>query len=155
VPVEVKEKQEVKTGEEISEGISDTENTQNDTEESKSDTEKSKNDPVNIYFRIIDAVNDAVKSFSVTVNETNDTVNGTDDTINDTIKRRYIDIVETLLKSPGLRSNALAGKMKVTEVTIRRDMQTLDKLDLVEYRGSKKKSGGYFLTQRLLQKIKL
>lgn len=169
VPVEVKEKQEVKTGEGISEGlnegISDTENTQNDTEESKSDTEKSKNDAVNIYFRIIDAVNDAVKSFSVTVNETNDTIkgadvtindtiNGTDDTINDTIKRRYIDIVETLLKSPGLRSNALAGKMKVSEVTIRRDMQTLDKLDLVEYRGSKK-TGGYFLTQRLLQKIKL
>jgi DeoR/GlpR family transcriptional regulator of sugar metabolism len=43
--------------------------------------------------------------------------------------------------------------MNVTEVTIRRDMQTLDKLDLVEYRGSKK-TGGYYLTQKLLQKIK-
>lgn len=69
-------------------------------------------------------------------------------------KKRYFDIVETLLNSPGLRSNALAGKMNVTEVTIRRDMQTLDKLDLVEYRGSKK-IGGYYLTQKLLQKIKL
>jgi ATP-dependent DNA helicase RecG len=144
----VKEEQEVKTGEGISEGISE-----------------GLNGAVNIYSRIIDAVNDAVKAFSVKVNETNDTIkgadvtindtiNGTDDIINDTIKKRYIDIVETLLKSPGLRSNALSGKMNVTEVTIRRDMQTLDKLDLVEYRGSKK-TGGYYLTQKLLQKIKL
>lgn len=136
-----------------------------DTEKIQNDTEKSKNDAVNIYSRIIDAVNDAVKFLSDTindtVNDTDDTIKGVDVTINDTtigsddtIKKRYFDIVETLLNSPGLRSNALAGKMNVTEVTIRRDMQKLDKLDLVEYRGSKK-TGGYYLTQKLLQKIKL
>ena len=146
LPVEAKEKQEVKTGEGISEGLNEGIN-------------DAANDAVNIYSRIIDAVNDAVKALSDTVNDTDDTVNvtvnDTDVTVNDTddtIKKRYCDIIELLLNTPGLRSNAIAGIIKVTDVTVRRDMQKLAKTQLVEFRGPAK-TGGYYLTEKILKLI--
>jgi len=72
----------------------------------------------------------------------NDTLN---DTINDTIKTRYENIIRLLIKSPGLRANNIAGELKVSDVTIRRDMQKLFKGGIVEFKGSKK-TGGYYLT---------
>lgn len=143
VPVEEKEKQEVKTGEGLNEGINE------GLSEGLNDAA---NDAVNIYSRIIDAVNDALNLLSdtinVTVNDTDVTVNDTDDTV----KKRYCDIVELLLKTPGLRSNAIAGIINVTDVTIRRDMQKLAKVQLVEFRGPAK-SGGHYLTEKISKLI--
>ena len=76
------------------------------------------------------------------LNKLLDTLN---DTINDTIKTRYENIIRLLIKSPGLRANNIAGELKVSDVTIRRDMQKLFKGGIVEFKGSKK-TGGYYLT---------
>jgi predicted HTH transcriptional regulator len=76
------------------------------------------------------------------LNKLLDTIN---DTISDTIKIRYQNIIKILIKSPGLRANNLAGELKVSDVTIRRDMQKLFKQGIVEFKGSKK-TGGYYLS---------
>jgi ATP-dependent DNA helicase RecG len=85
------------------------------------------------------------------LNELLDTIN---DTISDTIKTRYQNIIKILIKSPGLRANNLAGELKVSDVTIRRDMQKLFKQGIVEFKGSKK-TGGYYLTTDILKRLKL
>jgi ATP-dependent DNA helicase RecG len=157
VPVEVKEKQEVITGEGISEGLSeglkdtikgvdvtikdaddtvnvtinDTEKPQNDTEESKSDTEKFKNDTEHIFSRINDAVNDAVIS---------------------KVRIRLAEIVKILIKTPGLKPSELSQRLNTSEITIKRDVQKIRKL--IVYKGGQK-VGGYYLTSTAFEKIKL
>ena len=167
VPVEAKEKQEVKTGEGISEGISeglneglnDAVNTQNDTEESINDTE-------HIFSRIIDAVNDAVKAFNVTVNDTDDTVNDTDDTIkvvdvtiNDTIKpitdttgKILFNIISFVDKQPGSKAGEIAVQINRSIQATERYIAILRKLNMIEHSGPKN-IGGYYLTEKILKLI--
>ncbi len=84
-----------------------------------------------------------------TINDTiSDTIN---DTINDIIKTRLVKIIKLLLREPGLKSNELADRCKVKQVTIKRDLQKLR--FLIEYRGSKK-SGGYYISDQLMEKLK-
>ena len=44
----------------------------------------------------------------------------------------------------GLRRNHIADKLKESEVTIKRALQKLTGLSLIEYRGPKK-TGGYYI----------
>lgn|GEM_PF-7082757 len=55
-----------------------------------------------------------------------------------------------LLKNPGLRSNELAEIVKVSQVSVRRDMQKIKKL--VEFKGPPK-TGGYYLTEYMHHKL--
>jgi hypothetical protein len=91
---------------------------------------------------------------SDTINDTeniDDTVNDTvNDTVSDPIKNRLAQIILYLFRHPGLRTNELAEKFNVSEVTIKRDMQKVRQL--VEYRGSQK-TGGYFLTDFMKSKL--
>jgi len=92
-------------------------------------------------FKKDDAVSD-------TVNDTvGDTVN---DTVNDTVKLRLANMIRLLYQEPGLRSNAIAERLGVTEVTVRRDMQKLQ--SLVEFQGPPK-TGGYYLTEKMWAKL--
>lgn len=84
----------------------------------------------------------------IAVNDTiNDTIN---DTVNDIVKKRLGRIILLLYNNQGLRISELAKKLKVSEVTIKRDMQKIR--TLVAYRGSQK-TGGYFLTDYMLSKL--
>ena len=78
---------------------------------------------------------------------TDDTVN---DTVNDTVKKRLVQIILQLQDHPGLRINELTEMFKVSEVTVKRDMQKIR--PLVEFKGSQK-TGGYFLTDYMLSKL--
>ncbi len=85
----------------------------------------------------------------------NDIVNTNFDTlkvlINDTVKtntkitQRFIKILYLLNNTPGLRSNEIAKRMHVSEITIRRDMQKIK--ELVTFQGAPK-NGGYYLTMK-------
>lgn len=77
----------------------------------------------------------------------NDTIN---DTVNDIVKKRLGRIILLSYNNQGLRISELANKLKVSEVTIKRDMQKIR--TLVAYRGSQK-TGGYFLTDYMLSKL--
>lgn len=77
----------------------------------------------------------------------NDTVN---DTVSDTIKQRLIDIVMLVRQTPGIRKQALIEQLKVTDITLKRDIQRLN--ELVAFIGPQK-TGGYFLTKRLHDKL--
>lgn len=82
----------------------------------------------------------------------NDTINDSvSDTVNDTVRLRMIKIIRELAGKPGLISKDLAKITGVSEVSIRRDMQKLTKP--VEFKGAPK-TGGYFLTDHMLSKLK-
>ncbi|ATL49571.1 hypothetical protein COR50_21670 [Chitinophaga caeni] len=78
---------------------------------------------------------------------TDDTVN---DTVNDAVKKRLVQIILQLQDHPGLRISELTEMFKVSEVTVKRDMQKIR--PLVEFKGSQK-TGGYFLTDYMLSKL--
>jgi len=86
-------------------------------------------------------------------NTINDTVNDTvSDTVSDIVKSRMGQIISILLKEPGLRTNELANKTGVSEITIRRDMQKMQKAGLLIFIGIPK-TGGYYLTDFLKSKL--
>ena len=89
----------------------------------------------------IEVINDTVNDI------VNDTVN---DTVNDIVKRRLVSLILLLHSSQGLRVTELATKLKVSEITIKRDMQKIRQL--IEYKGSQK-TGGYFLTELMQSKL--
>jgi ATP-dependent DNA helicase RecG len=80
----------------------------------------------------------------------NDTVNELNDTVNDTVKKRLIHIIQSVGKKPGIRMRELIDALKVSEVTVKRDMQKLKRL--VEFRGTQK-TGGYFLTEQMQTRL--
>ena len=79
----------------------------------------------------------------------NDTVN---DTVSDTVKERMSKIIIILEQNPGLRSKELSEKTGVTPVTIRRDMQKMQSVGLVVFKGSPK-VGGYYLSDAIRAKL--
>lgn len=86
------------------------------------------------------------------VPEINDMISDTiNDTISDTIKDRLSRVILALFNNPGLKTNELAEKLAVSEITIKRDLQKMR--SLVEYKGSKK-TGGYFLTKKIMDRLK-
>ncbi|WP_127132700.1 HTH domain-containing protein [Pseudoflavitalea rhizosphaerae] len=87
---------------------------------------------------IIDTVNGAI----------NGTINGT---ISDLIKDRLSKAIKLLYENPGLKVNELIRELDVSERTAKRDLEKIR--SLVEYRGSKK-TGGYFLSDFMLSKLK-
>jgi ATP-dependent DNA helicase RecG len=88
---------------------------------------------------------------AVNINDTiNDTVNELDDTVNDTIKQRWASIIQSIEAKPGIRMRDLVHNLKVSEITVKRDMQKLKKL--AEFRGTQK-TGGYFLTAYMQSRL--
>ncbi|HZX47822.1 MAG TPA: RNA-binding domain-containing protein [Nitrospirota bacterium] len=79
----------------------------------------------------------------------NDTVS---DTVSDTVKERMSKIIIILEQNPGLRSKELSEKTGVTPVTIRRDMQKMQSVGLVVFKGSPK-VGGYYLSDAIRTKL--
>lgn len=77
-----------------------------------------------------------------------DTVN---DTVNDTVKQRLVRIIALLYQRPGMKKGQLMKEFGLAEITFKRDIQKLK--GLVEYRGPQK-SGGYFLTHEMENKLK-
>lgn len=89
--------------------------------------------------------------------EKNDTVNDTvnkviGDRIGIIVKERLIRIVELIKTNPGLRSNLIAKQLNIDQKNIRRDLQKLQSLDLIKFKGSPK-AGGYFLSEQLDTKL--
>ncbi|HEX3934473.1 MAG TPA: RNA-binding domain-containing protein [Puia sp.] len=80
----------------------------------------------------------------------NDTVNDTSDTVNDTVKQRLAAMIRFIIDQPGIKKQELSRKLKVSEITIKRDMQRIRKL--VEFRGTQK-TGGYYLTDYMQAKL--
>ncbi len=68
----------------------------------------------------------------------NDTINGT---INDTIKGTEKLIYNRIVSSPGISAVALADEFEKSLRTIMRSLKILVDLNVIEYRGSKKKIG--------------
>ena len=80
-----------------------------------------------------------------------DTVNVTvRDTVNDTVKERMARMIIHLFQHPGLKSKELAKVLDVSEVSVRRDIQKINRL--VEFKGAPK-TGGYTLSQELHDKL--
>lgn len=69
----------------------------------------------------------------------NDTLNELDDTVNDTLKHRWVHIIQAVENKPGIRMRELVDTLKVSEITVKRDMRKLKKL--VEFRGTQKTGG--------------
>lgn len=89
--------------------------------------------------------------------EKNDTVNDTvnnviGDRISIIVKERLIRIFELIKTSPGLRSNLIANQLNIDQENIRRDLQKLQSLDLIKFKGSPK-TGGYFVSDQLDTKL--
>lgn len=112
----------------------DTEVTQSDTGKTKIDTDRREVDTEDIVARLRDAVNDVV----------NDSVTGK-------VKQRLIEVIKILIDNPGLKPYALSEKLKVSEVTIKRDVRKIKAL--VIFKGGQAK-GGYYLTPKALERIK-
>ena len=74
------------------------------------------------------------------------------DTVSDTVKERMSKIIIILEQNPGLRSKELSEKTGVTPVTIRRDMQKMQSVGLVVFKGSPK-VGGYYLSDAIRAKL--
>jgi len=91
-------------------------------------------------------------TISDTVTDTiSDTVTATvSDTVSGTVKQRMVEIILGLIKKPGMKSNELAELFGVSEVSIRRNIQKINKL--VEFVGAPK-SGGYHLTEFMKTKL--
>jgi ATP-dependent DNA helicase RecG len=86
------------------------------------------------------------------VDTVNDTVNDTiNDTVNDTVKQRLAKIILLLHQRPGMRKGQLVTELAVSDITLKRDVQKLK--GLVEFRGAQK-TGGYYLTEEMENKLK-
>jgi transcriptional antiterminator len=59
-------------------------------------------------------------------------------------------LILLLYQKPGLNSKELAKELGVSNVTIKRDMQKLNKL--VKFKGAPR-TGGYFLIQEITERI--
>jgi ATP-dependent DNA helicase RecG len=108
---------------------------------------------ITVTAKTDDAVNDAV----------NDTVN---DAVNDAVKRGVIDAVSDAVSDAltkaikamvandnGVSINDVMDKTGKSNATVKRYLQTLKELELVEFRGAAK-TGKYFVKPKALAKIK-
>ena len=101
---------------------------------------------VTVTARTDDTVSDTVND---TVSDTvSDTVN---DTVSDTVKQRMVSMIIAIKEKPGMKSGELAKTFGLTEVTIRRDLQKINKL--VTFMGAPK-SGGYQISDYLKNRLK-
>jgi len=99
------------------------------------------------FKTIIPVPDEKVQASDTVYNTVDDTVN---DTVNDTVKGRLAKIILFIAEKPGMKKQELAGKLNVSEVTIKRDMQKIK--ELVLFKGTQK-TGGYFLTDYRQSKL--
>jgi ATP-dependent DNA helicase RecG len=105
-------------------------------------------------FKTIIPLSDDILKVNATVNATvNTTVNSAlGDRVGSTVKGRLTQIIEIIKDTPGLRSNAIAGNLNVNEQTIRKDIQRLQELKLILFKGTPK-TGGYFISKEFREKL--
>ena len=71
----------------------------------------------------------------------NDTEN---DTVNDTVKSKEQEVLNIIKQHPGLNSSKIAKLIERSVPTTKRYLNSLVKLELIEFKGAQK-NGGYFL----------
>ena len=70
-----------------------------------------------------------------------DTVN---DTVNDTINSKEKEVLKIIKQYPGLNSSKIAELINKSVPTAKRYLNSLVRLDLIEFKGAQK-TGGYYL----------
>ena len=93
-----------------------------------------------------DPLSGALNGQNDTINGINEPINVGNDPLNDPLNDREKKIFNLIRLTGGLRRNYIANKLEVSEVTIKRALQKLTGLSLIEYRGSKK-TGGYYIKE--------
>ena len=112
----------------------------------------------NIFKIIIPLSDNLLRGDEATLNATlNATVNATvnsalGDQVGIIVKERLTRIVEVVKDIPGLRSKAIANKLNLNEQTIRKDIQKLQEIKLIVFKGTPK-TGGYFISEEFQEKL--
>ena len=101
-------------------------------------------------FKTIIPLSEDLLKVNATVNATvNSALGGRAGSV---VKERLTQIIEIIKDTPGLRSNAIAGNLNVNEQTIRKDIQRLQELKLILFKGTPK-TGGYFISEEFHEKL--
>lgn len=109
-----------------------------------------------VFKTIIPLNTDIIKS-GITGDTVIDTVT---DTVNQLLSHRFstavanrlANIMSAISKTPGLKSNMIAASLGISGSNIRRDINKLQDIGLISFKGSSK-TGGYFITDALQDKL--
>lgn len=101
-----------------------------------------------IHDTVNDTVNDSVKSLI------DDGVNdGVIDGVNDGVRKEVIRLTILILTNEGAKALDIATKSGKSKPTIERYLRIAKKVGIIEFKGAPK-TGGYFLTPKMKEKIK-
>jgi len=104
--------------------------------------ENTKNDGVS------DGVSDGVNDF---INDgiSDGVING----VSDGVKRELIFIVHLINNNPGINTKSIAESTNKPKPTIERYLRIAKETNMIEFQGSSK-SGGYYITEKMKEKLK-
>lgn len=69
------------------------------------------------------------------------------------VKTRLVEILKIIQKEQKVTSETLAGRLKKSIPTIKRDLSALKKAGIIDFKGSSSKTGSYYIKERIQSKI--
>ena len=90
---------------------------------------------------------------ALSIKKENTKNDGVSDGVSDGVKRELIFIVHLINNNPGINTKSIAESTNKPKPTIERYLRIAKETNMIEFQGSSK-SGGYYITEKMKEKLK-